>query len=232
MISAAQPVPELVPHLERAAEWRLLSQVFSYPGEDWNRSIRLLLDCLREERFRELARTAMSASEPGLWMSVFCPAGPVRARAVAWEGRLQPGYLLAALSSYYGAFAYEPPAAEPPDHLAVLLDFAAWLEVKIAYAILLRDREAEGTARRALETFLSRFVAPVAWPVFRQLEQAGPAFLAAAARLAAERSGPEPETAATATAAWPGSESLEDLNCPDTPGVVQVESLLPDRRAL
>ncbi len=227
-MSGLAPSPELVQHLDRAAEWRLLSQILSYPGDGWARRVELLLECIRDPGLAKLARTALKESSPGLWLSLFGPAGPVRARAVAWDGGLQPGYLLAGLSAFYEAFAYEPPADEAPDQLAVLLDFAAWLELKIAYAVVQHDTEAAERARRALETFLARFVAPAAWPVFRQLERAGPPFFAAAARLAAERSGPEPEAVAAASAAWPDRDAMDELACPGSPPAFVSEALIPD----
>ncbi len=79
-MSHSAPPPDLVRHLHRAAEWRLLSQILSYPGDDWPHRIKLLLGCIRDPGLAELARTALKESSPGLWLSLFGPAGPVRAR--------------------------------------------------------------------------------------------------------------------------------------------------------
>lgn len=224
MSNAPGPPPEVTAHLEQAAGWRLLAQIFSYPGKDWAARIEVLLECIADTRLTGLGRKALNESSPELWMRLFGPAGPVRTRAVAWEGGLQPGYLLAELAAYYGAFGYEPPADSAPDQLAVLLDFAAWLDLKLAYACVRQDREAKEITQRALETFLSRFVAPAAWPVYRQLEQTGPDFLAEAARLAAERSGAEPAAHEWTPRGWTGGDPLDDESCGARPDLVDIDA--------
>jgi hypothetical protein len=223
MSSAAAPSPELVHHMEAAAHWRLLGQVFSYPGSGWAGRIELLIECLREERYAELARAALRGSSPELWMRLFGPAGPVRTRAVAWLGGIQPGYLLAELSAFYEAFGFEPPAGCAPDQLPALLDFAAWLELKLAYACVQRDGERVEVTQRALKTFLERFVAPLAWPVYRQLEGCGYGLFEEAARLAAGQSGPEPERQHPAPEAWPDGAPPEDGSCGAFPGPVDLK---------
>ncbi len=224
MSSAAAPSPELTRHLERAAEWRLMSQIFAYPDEGWAARIRLLFGCLGDERAAALGRAALRESSPGLWMRLFGPAGPVRTRAVAWEGGLQPGYLLAELAAYYDAFGYEPPASGPPDQLAVLLDFAAWMELKLAYACVRDDRESMEVTERSLRTFLARFVAAVAWRVFRQMENEGPEFFAATARLAAERSGPEPGRRGCMPDAWPDAAMWDEGGCGGAAEIVDIRT--------
>jgi nitrate reductase assembly molybdenum cofactor insertion protein NarJ len=223
MSSAPAPSPELLQHLDRAAEWRLLSQILSYPGSGWKQRVEMLLECIRNEPFSALGRAALQQSSPELWMRLFGPAGCVHARAVTWEGGLQPGYLLAALSAFYEAFGYETPADAAPDQLPVLLDFIAWLELKLAYACVRQDSEAVEVTARALETFLGRYVTPAAWPVFRQLESVGPDFFCEAARLAAERAGPEPEARAWTPDAWPGGAPLEDDSCGAPQNFVQIQ---------
>lgn len=200
-------------HLERAAAWRLLSQIFTYPDAGWAHRLELLCGCLREEKLVPLARRAAGEATPELWVRLFGPGRPVRIRSVSWEGGLQPGYLLAELAAFYEAFGYLAPAGSAPDDLSVLLDFAAWLELKLAYAGVRQDREAIEVTARALENFLSRFVSTVAWRVFRQLEGLGPEFLVEAARLAAERSGSEPGAAARQPHPWPDGSALDDLCC-------------------
>lgn len=214
MSAAAMPSPELARHLERAAEWRLLGQALSYPDPQWRRRMELVLECIRDEDFLSLGRAALEGSRPGLWLELFGPDGPVKARAVSWEGGLEPGALLAELRAFFGAFAYEPPEGPAPDELAVLLDFAGWLELKAAYALVRHDDEAAGVTLRALQTFLARFVAPVAWPVWRQLQAAAaPAFLSGAARRAAERAGPEPQPAGRGGGGWTDSDPDETFGC-------------------
>lgn len=222
MSSAAAPSPELTRHLERAAEWRLMAQIFSYPDEGWAARMQLLFDCIGDERVAALGRAALREASAGLWMRLFGPAGPVRTRAVAWEGGLQPGYLLAELAAYYEAFGYEPPASGPPDQLAVLLDFAAWMELKLAYACVRDDRESMEVTARSLETFLARFVAAVAWRVFRQMENGEPEFFAAAARLAAERAGPEPRRRGWTPDAWPDAAPCDEGGCGGPAEIVDI----------
>ncbi len=223
MSAAATASPEVVLHLEKAATWRLLAQVLSYPDEGWPRRMELLASCVRDSRLATLGLTAAREGSPELWMRLFGPSGPVRARAVAWEGGLQPGYLLAELEAYYSAFGYRVPAGAAPDALPALLDFAAWMEMKLAYACVHQDREAAEVTAQALETFLKRFVSAVVWPVFRQLENAGPEFLAAAAREAALLSGPEPARHAPAPDTWPDGSPLEDGGCAAQDRIVQID---------
>mgnify|MGYP005833800337 FL=1 len=213
MSAAAVPSPDLLHHLDRAAAWRLLGQIFGYPGEGWRQQLETLAGCVRDGQMAALAQTVAREGSPELWMRLFGPDGPVRARAVVWEGGLQPGYLLAELEGYFQAFGYRAGADGPPDALPVLLDFAAWLELKLAYAIVQREEEAAGVTGEAPKTFLERFVSAVAWPVFRQLEATGPDFLAAAARTAAMLSGPEPSAQAPAADVWPDGSPLEDAAC-------------------
>lgn len=225
MSSAAAPCPELTRHLERAAEWRLLAQIFTYPDEEWAARMKLLFECIGDARVAELGRAALREASPGLWMRLFGPAGPVRMRAVVWEGGLQPGYLLAEMSAYYEAFGYEPPAGAAPDQLGVLLDFAAWMELKLAYACVRGDGEAAEVTARSLETFLTRFVAAVAWRVFRQMENGGPEFFAAAARMAAERAGPEPDRRGWTPDAWTEEALSGDGACGSPAEIVNIQSL-------
>lgn len=213
MSEATASAEELAGHLERAAEWRLLAQIFAYPDPGWTRRLALLGECVRETRLVKLAEVAAREASPELWMRLFGPAGPVRIRSVSFEGGLQPGYLLAELAAFYEAFGYAAPAVCAPDELSALLDFAAWLEVKLAYASVQGDREAAEVTVRALESFLSRFVSAAAWRVFRQLEGLGPDFLVEAARLAGERAGPEPARQAQDPNLWPDGSSLADLSC-------------------
>lgn len=213
MSAAAVPSPDLLHHLDRAAAWRLPGQIFAYPGEGWRQQLETLAGCVREGQMAALARTAAREGSPELWMRLFGPEGPVRTRAVVWEGGLQPGYLPAEPEGYYRAFGYPASGDGPPDELPMLLDFAAWLELRLAYAFVQREEEAAGVTGQALKTFLERFVSAVAWPVFRKLESAGPEFLAAAARAAATLSGPEPAAQAPAAGVWPDGSPLEDGAC-------------------
>lgn len=222
MSAASAPPPDLVLHLDNAATWRLLAQILSYPDEGWPRRLELLAACVHDAELSGLARTAACEGSPELWMQLFGPAGPVRARAVAWEGGLQPGYLLAELEAYYKAFGYPAPGG-PPDALPVLLDFAAWMELKLAYASVHHDADAAEVTGRALKTFLERFVAAVAWPAFHQLDSTGPEFFAAAARAAARLSGPEPDRRAPAPHAWPDGSPLEDGACAAQDEIVQID---------
>jgi nitrate reductase assembly molybdenum cofactor insertion protein NarJ len=218
---------ELVRHLERAAEWRLLAQVFAYPEAGWVRRLELLSECVPEARLAELAASAAREGGPGLWMRLFGPAGAVRLRAVSWESGLQPGYLLAELAAFYEAFGFAVPAGDAPDSLPVLLDFAAWLEMKLAYACVRQDPEAFAVTAKALETFRSRFLSTGAWRLFRRLEGTGPAFLIEAARAAAERSGAEPTSHVSAPQPWPDISQLEDASCGGPAGTGWVEGPLP-----
>ncbi len=213
MKQAVASADELVAHLERAAEWHLLAQLFAYPDAGWRRRFELLCGSLRGAAMLELARRAAREVCPELWMRLFGPAGPVRIRAVSFDGGLQPGYLLAELAAFYEAFAYVAPPGSAPDDFPALLDFAAWLEMKLAYACMLEDVQAAEVTNRALETFLSRFLSAGAWRVYRQLEGLGPDFLVEAARLAAERSGAEPVGLGREPDLWPDGSPLEDLSC-------------------
>jgi nitrate reductase assembly molybdenum cofactor insertion protein NarJ len=174
--------------LAEAAEWRLLGLLFEYPSETWREQLRALLGDVAGS-LRALAEAGLAYCTEGMHFALFGPAGSVPVREVTYLGGVQLGYLMAELSSYYGAFGYSPATEEADDHLAVELGFVAYLKMKQAFAAVSEDAEAGGLAADAAAAFVREHLARMAGPVARGLEAFAPDYLIDAGRLIAERVG-------------------------------------------
>jgi hypothetical protein len=140
---------------------------------------------------RAAADAAARSADTGLYDTTFGPGGPAAPREVSHRACLD-GHFLAELCALYHAFAYEPPAHDPPDHVAVQVDFVSYLLLKQAYALSRCDEAqaqiAAAAARRMIEEHLSLIAAPLA----RSLEASGIDYLAAASAALLKRVGPAP----------------------------------------
>ncbi|MFN3326615.1 MAG: molecular chaperone TorD family protein [Bryobacteraceae bacterium] len=175
--------------LLEAAEWRLLGLLFEYPGESWRRQLERLAPDLRREPMRQLADSALETATPGLHLALFGPGGTVPIREAAHQGGVQLGYLMAEIAAYYEAFAYQPAAGEPEDHLAVEAGFIAFLRMKEAIAVDACEADAAEVVRDAAAAFVRDHLAVLAEPVARALETYGPEYLVEAGGILLERTG-------------------------------------------
>lgn len=149
--------------LETAAAWRFFSLVFRLPSKAQRAELRSIARELPAD-LRTLAKETQKIPLK-IWESEFhrvLGAGGIPACESSYDDNALAGRgpLLADVRGFYEAFAYQPekPPAEVPDHLAVQLDFLAYLAVKIAFAQHEGNDNAEETARAAYGRFLEQHV--------------------------------------------------------------------------
>lgn len=164
--------------LEEAAEYRLISLLLLPPEEGWEEEIRAISTEVQDIDLKNAASAACLEGNRGSYHTLFGPGGMVRARAVSHLRQLTPGGMLARLKGFYEAFAYNPGIKEPPDHVAVMTDFAAYLKIKQAMG---HPRQARA-AQEALVKFIREYLEGLALCTARDLEACGVNYLACAAR--------------------------------------------------
>lgn len=185
---AAGALPEAAHDaMAEAAAFRFLAVALERPRAGWLEELEALGRSAADPAFAEVARQAGPASE-GQYHSLLGPGGAVPAREAAYCGLRDPARVLAELAAAHEAFGYErTTVSDPVDHLAVVVDFAAYLWMKEAYALAAgRAQDAETTAvfrRRFMEDHLGPFARGFA----ERLGDGGPAHLVLAARALAGR---------------------------------------------
>lgn len=178
--------------LRDAAEWRLLSLLLSRPTPERKDEVRHLANEIKEPGLAGAAHDWCDHAGEGGYLHLLGPGGLVPAREVAYRPFADPGWLLADLNRFHGAFAFSPEREEPADHVAVLADFVAYLRLKEAYAYESGDHDAAEVARTASERFAAEHLAPVAAPMAERLDALGATAWSAAAHLLAARIPPPP----------------------------------------
>lgn len=191
---SAALAPDVQRLLEESAEWRLLGMLFEYPAGRWRANLEALLPSLPRPDLRAMAEAALEQFTEGLQIALFGPAGSVPVREVTYQGGVQHGYLMAELSAFYEAFAYQPEAEEAADHLAIEAGFVAYLKLKQAHAAAAGDSGAAQVTAEAAAEFIKNHIAVQAEPVLRALENFAPEFLIEAGRLLAKYAGPSPRS--------------------------------------
>jgi len=181
MTTAAEPDPQVVEHLRRAARLRLLALAFECPQEGWQEQLSCLAEEIGEADLRQLAEQAREEASPPLYHTTFGPGGPAAPREVSYVDTILPGQLLADLQAFYEAFAYRPDIDEPPDHIAVELGFLSYLELKAAYAVSRGDRQQADVSGEAARRFVESHVSNVIGPLTHALEASGIRYLQSAA---------------------------------------------------
>lgn len=151
--------PALRLWLARAVCWRFAGTLFRPPTPDGLAELRVLLPMLPDEA-RDAA-PGLLAADLDAWEHEFhrvlgpggLPACESSFDRAALAGR---GPLLAAIGGFYQAFAYEPHACERevPDHIAVELDFLAYLAFKGAFAADAQMKEELEVTTEAYDAFL------------------------------------------------------------------------------
>ncbi|MBI5434150.1 MAG: molecular chaperone TorD family protein [Planctomycetes bacterium] len=181
--------PRAVELLREARDWRLISLLFERPRDEWWAEVaKLSLGCVDVELLRA-AELASSATE-GDYLEWLGPAGIVSPREAGYRKTTDPARLLAEVHAYYAAFAYQPRAEDPPDHVAVEAGFLGWLCLKEAYARADENSESASVTRDAKRDFIALHLACVAHGVARRFEATEGCHLAHAARALVARAGP------------------------------------------
>src|SRR5574341_155160 len=186
-ITADPRVQEL---LGEAATWRLLGLLFERPREGWWHELEKLSRELGGPAINAAAEAASEEANEGLYLALLGPGGPVSLREVAYRGMEDPGRILADISAFYEAFAFQPETEEAPDHLAVEAGFLGYLCLKEAYARARGNEEEAEVAAQAAHRFREEHLASFTWPIAERLEQAGVRYLSLAASALAPLSGP------------------------------------------
>jgi TorA maturation chaperone TorD len=172
--------------LERAAGWRFASLLFQEPHAVAAADLDALVPLLRAGHREATAALAAGQSERGeQYYAVLGPGGcPASESAYDHAAMANRGPLISEVSAFYEAFAYPPRLTSDlaPDHVAVELDFLAFLAMKIAFARHEQSEEKTEITEAAFADFLDRH--PRFWlKTLRDRLDAGgsPAFAHAAA---------------------------------------------------
>jgi len=170
--------------IAQAAEWRLLGLLLERPRPGWHEEVAALGREVRHADLRGAAAAAAAATE-GEYLALLGPAG-VSPREVSYQTFADPGALLAQLAAMYEAFAFQPRAEDPADHLAVEAGFVGYLFLKEAFARSRGERVAAATTATARQRMLAEHLT-AARPLAQRLAAAGESYLAAASAILAEQ---------------------------------------------
>ena len=161
MITAAEQ--DVLTWLQRASTWRFFSLYFRLPTEETEAELVALAPEVSAE-LRELAemRQQLTLGEREQEFHRVLGAGGIPACASSYDDNALAGRgpMLADIAGFYQAFAYQPEKlpAEVPDHLAVELDFLAFLAMKVAFALHESREDHAAIAQQAYEKFLTEHV--------------------------------------------------------------------------
>lgn len=195
--------------LADAAQWRLISLLLLRPTAERKQEALQLANEVGEQPLATAAHDWCENATEGAYLHLLGPGGLVPAREVAYRPFADPGWLLADLNRYHQAFGFHANAEEPPDHIAALADFVAYLLVKEAYARHCEEEATVEATRTAREQFVEEHLSPVAARMAERLEACGATEWSAAARLLAAK---VPAPAAT-TEHVPNEEVLQCAGC-------------------
>ncbi len=190
--------------LAEACEWRLIALMLSRPDSSSRAVAQRLAAEVHDSAVADAARAWCKGATEGAYLALLGPGGIVSPRLVAYRGFADPGWMLADIARYHKAFGFRSQADEPPDHVAVLAEFVAYLWLKEAWAREQDDAEAAAITRAARERFADDCLAPIAAPLAERLEACGATDWRAVAQLLAARVPPPP-------AQVPGIGEAEDV---------------------
>jgi nitrate reductase assembly molybdenum cofactor insertion protein NarJ len=187
--------PRVSELLAEATTWRLLGLLFERPREGWREDVEALSGVVSDPELLAAAAAALEEASEGLYLALLGPGAPVSAREVTYRGMEDLGRIIADISAFYDAFAFQPETEEAPDHLAVEAGFLGYLRLKEAYARARGGEEEAEVAAQAAARFREAHLTILAWPVAERLESLGVRYLSLAAIALAKRCGPRRETA-------------------------------------
>ena len=203
--------------LAAAAEWRLMAVLLTRPRAGWREEISKLARETDEPTLRSAAIEAASASE-GAYLGVVGPGAPISPREVTYRGLEDPGWVLADVSRYYDAFAFQPRTEDPLDHVAVEADFVGYLFLKEAFARAGGEADAAAVTATARGDFLRCHLAAIAAPFAERTAALALPHLATTARALARRvPAPVPGTATAAAPLGDTDESACAMCVPPDP---------------
>jgi nitrate reductase assembly molybdenum cofactor insertion protein NarJ len=195
--------------LREATAWRLLGLLLERPRDGWWQELEMLGREVADPEIRAAADAAREAANEGRYLALVGPGGPVSLREVTYRGMEDPGRIIADISGFYEAFAFQPETEEAPDHLAVEAGFLGYLCLKEAYARARGTEDEAEVAAQAAVRFREEHLSTLAWPVAERLAEADARYLSLAAAALARRAGPQPVTTMTAKE---GMRSCDDCH--------------------
>ena len=200
--------------LREAAEWRFISLLFECPGKDWESQVTALANEVADPALKAAAAAIGEDGTPSLYQTTFGPGGPAAPREVSHRETLMPGQMLGELGAFYEAFAYQSAILEPPDHIAVMTGFVAYLRLKEAYAAERSDTEQATIVADATKHFIEEHLNTIAEPLAKSLGNSGIEYLAQVSAALLQRVGPRKQTTAavgpTAVADCDGCKFLDE----------------------
>ena len=144
--------------LERAANWRMASLLFSEPHADRAAELTELAALVSEPARAEAAGLACdTALRFDDYYRALGPGGCAATESAYDRAAIaNRGPLIADVAAFYEAFAYPPRLTSDlaPDHVAVELDFLGFLALKVAFALDLNRQEESVVGRAAYREFL------------------------------------------------------------------------------
>ena len=179
--------------LNTAVKWRLIGLLFECPGDGWTDEITALSAESGDATLMLAAENARIEASEGLYHSIFGPGGPAPPREVTYRSWVQPGFLLAELSAFYKAFAYDPKTPDVPDHIAVEAGFVAYLKLKEAFALEGGDNEHAEITAAAAEKFVAEHIAKFAERLSELLQNSRVEYLVLAGKALFEAAGKDPD---------------------------------------
>jgi nitrate reductase assembly molybdenum cofactor insertion protein NarJ len=180
--------------LAEAAEWKLLSLLFSCPTRDWRNQVAALANEVGNDRLQLAAQAALDEGLECDYHTAFGPGGPAAPREVSHRPTALSGQYLAELLAFYDVFGYSPPREEPPDHIAVEVDFVAYLKLKQAYALAAENEALVTVTAEATHDFISDHLVTLAQALAKNLETSGIRYLTLASTALVRQIGPPRET--------------------------------------
>jgi TorA maturation chaperone TorD len=146
--------------LERAADWRFASLLFQEPHAVTGPGLAALVPLLPADHRADTAALAAEQDDRSEhYYAVLGPGGcPASESAYDHAAMANRGPLIAEVSAFYEAFAYPPRLTSDlaPDHVAVELDFLAFLAMKVAFAWYAGRDDDRKVAEAAFFDFLDR----------------------------------------------------------------------------
>lgn len=178
--------------LKEARDWRLIALLFERPRGTWWREVEELARGCDDADLAAAATSARTATESE-YLAVLGPGGSASPREVGYRRTTDPANVVACLRAYHRAFAFEPDAEDPPDHVGVEAGFVGWLCLKSAYAVANGDAEALRVTVEAQREFVSTHLVCVAHGVARHVVDDDTGHLRHVARALLARVGPMPK---------------------------------------
>jgi len=172
--------------IAEAAAWRLLGLLLERPRAGWHAEVAALALEVADPDLRAAAQAAQMATE-GEYLHLVGPGGVASPRAVAYAGYQDPGRVLAEIAEFYKAFAFQPRAEDPIDHVAVAAGFVGYLALKEAFAEASGNNVAAKTTAEARQRFVETYLVMIAHPFAERVALAGPSYLMEVAQALAAR---------------------------------------------